>query len=97
MTKHELIEAMASAADISKAAAARALDGFIDATTSTLAAGGSLILPGFASFSTSARGERQGLNPQTQQPMTIPACNVVKFKAAKKLKDAVNQEQAETV
>lgn len=92
MNKSELIEAIASAADISKAAAARALDAMTDNIMTSLCDGNDVILVGFGTFSVSERAARQGRNPQTGAMMEIPASKVVRFKAGKALKDAVNKD-----
>lgn len=91
MNKSELIEIMASSADISKNAAERALGAFVDSITNSLSNGNDVILVGFGSFTTSHRAARIGRNPQTGQTMQIPAATVAKFKAGKKLKEAVNK------
>ncbi len=91
MNKNELIEAMAQSADISKNAAARALDAFVDAITGSLRDGKDVVLVGFGSFTTSHRAARTGRNPQTGQTMQIPAATVARFRAGKKLKEAVNK------
>lgn len=90
MNKSQLIEAIAANADISKAAAERALNSFISAVSTELKSGGSVELTGFGKFSVKQRAERQGRNPQTGESMTISASNVPGFKAGKNLKDAVN-------
>ncbi len=90
MNKSELIDAMASDAGISKAAAGKALDSMMSSIKSTLKGGGKLSLVGFGSFSVSARAARDGRNPQTGATIKIPARNVVKFKAGSELKAAVN-------
>lgn len=90
MTKAELIEKMAKDANISKAAAGLAIDSFIDNITKTLKKkDGKVTLVGFGTFQKSRRKARKGRNPQTGETMKIKAKNVVKFKAGKKLKDAV--------
>jgi DNA-binding protein HU-beta len=90
MNKSELIEAMAEAADISKAAAARALDGMVDAITEELKnPEGTVSLVGFGTFSVKDRKARTGRNPQTGQTITIAASRTPTFKAGKALKDAV--------
>lgn len=91
MNKNEIIDAMAQAADISKNAATRALDAFIDAVTASLSSGKDVVLVGFGSFTTSKRAARTGRNPQTGEMMNIPAAIVARFRAGKKLKDAVNK------
>jgi len=90
MNKKELIESIASAADISKASAEKALNGTLAAIADTLKAGDKVTLVGFGTFSVSKREARQGRNPQTGKTIKIPAKNVVKFKAGSKLSDAVN-------
>ncbi len=90
MNKAELTEAMAEAADISKAAAARALDGMLDAITEALKNGDQVSLIGFGTFSVRDRAARTGRNPQTGETINIAASKNPAFKAGKALKDAVN-------
>jgi len=90
MNKAELIEAMANGAGISKADAKRALDSFIDTTSSALKKGDRVALVGFGSFSVSKRSARTGRNPQTGKEIKIAAKNVVKFKAGAELSGNVN-------
>ncbi len=90
MNKAELIEAMADAADISKAAAARALDGMVEAIIGAMKEGDQVSLVGFGTFSVKERAARQGRNPQTGETIQIKASNIPSFKAGKALKDAVN-------
>ena len=90
MTKAELIEKMAKDAGISKVAAGQALDSFIDGVTKALKKkDGKVTLVGFGTFSKVRRKARKGRNPQTGDPIKIKARNAVKFKAGKKLSDAV--------
>ena len=90
MNKAELIDAMADAADISKAAASRALDGMVEAITAAMKEGDQVSLIGFGTFSVKQRAARQGRNPQTGETIQIQASNIPTFKAGKALKDAVN-------
>lgn len=90
MNKAQLIEKIVTGADISKAAAARALDAFTDAVTDELKQGGDVALVGFGTFSVGSRAARNGRNPQTGATIEIPAAKVAKFKVGKGLKDAVN-------
>mgnify|MGYP002628602401 CR=1 FL=1 len=90
MNKAELIEAMASSAGLSKADAKKALDGFINATSSALKTGDRISLIGFGSFSISKRSARTGRNPQTGKEIKIAAKNVVRFKAGADLSKNVN-------
>ena len=89
MNKGELIEAIANDASITKAQAQAALDAFVSNVQSSLKSGDKVTLIGFGTFSASARGERTGRNPQTGQPIRIPARRVAKFSAGKALKDAI--------
>jgi DNA-binding protein HU-beta len=90
MTKAELIEKMASDAGITKAAAGTALDSFVGSVTKALKKkDGKVTLVGFGTFSKVRRKARKGRNPQTGEAIKIKAKNVVKFKAGKKLQDAV--------
>ena len=90
MNKSELIDAITQDADLSKAAACRALDAVIDAVTGALKDGESVPLVGFGTFSVKARAARTGRNPQTGATIQIAAANIPSFKAGKALKDAVN-------
>ena len=65
MNKAELIDAIAADAGISKAQAKSALDSVTNNVGSALAKGGKVSLVGFGTFSVSARGAREGRNPQT--------------------------------
>ncbi|MGB5257396.1 MAG: HU family DNA-binding protein [Woeseiaceae bacterium] len=90
MNKGELIEAVASAAGLSRADATKAVDAVLDSITGTLSNGGSVSLVGFGTFSVKARAARAGRNPRTGETIQIKASNVPGFKAGKGLKDAVN-------
>ena len=87
MTKADLVDVMAKGADITKAAAALALDAYVDAVTKELKKGGRIGLVGFGTFSVAKRKAREGRNPQTGKAIKIPAKKVVKFKAGKELAD----------
>ena len=90
MNKSELVDAIASSADISKASAGRALDAMVDTITESLRKGDPVALVGFGTFSVKDRAARQGRNPQTGATIQIPAARVPGFKAGKGLKEAVN-------
>lgn len=85
MNKNELINAMAEKANITKAQAKDALEAFLSTTTEALKKDDKVTLIGFGTFSTSMRAEREGLNPQTKQKITIPAKKIVKFKVGSEL------------
>lgn len=88
--KSDLIDAIANSADISKAAAGRALDATVEAIMEALKNGGTVNLVGFGTFYVGERAERSGRNPRTGDAIKISAAKTPKFRAGKKLKDAVN-------
>ena len=90
MNKTELIAAMAEQAGISKKDAEKALKAFTDVVAEELKNGGKVQLVGFGTFEVSERAAREGRNPATLQPITIPASKAPKFKAGKALKDMMN-------
>lgn len=90
MNKAELIDAVADSADISKAAASRAVDGMIAAVTGALQNGDQVAMVGFGTFSVKDRAARTGRNPRTGEAIQIKASKNPVFKAGKALKDAVN-------
>jgi len=90
VNKSELIDAIAAAADLSKADAGRALDATIESITGALKKGDSVSLVGFGTFQVKDRAAREGRNPQTGATIQIAAAKVPSFKAGKALKDAVN-------
>jgi DNA-binding protein HU-beta len=90
VNKTELIDQIADAADISKAAAGRALDGAIAAVKTALKKGGQVTLVGFGTFYVGKRAARSGRNPRTGATIKIKAAKVPKFRAGKALKDAIN-------
>ena len=90
MNKAEIIDAVADAADISKAAATRAVDGMLDAVTKALKKGDTVTLVGFGTFSVRKRAARSGRNPRTGEVIKIKASKAPGFKAGKALKDALN-------
>ncbi|KZZ59855.1 DNA-binding protein HU, partial [Oleiphilus sp. HI0122] len=81
MNKSELIDAIADSADISKAAAGRAVDAFVDSITGALKSGDQVTLIGFGTFSVKDRAARTGRNPQTGQEIQIAAAKIPSFKA----------------
>lgn len=89
MTKAELVSKMAKDAKISKTSAEKALNSFTANVTGALKKGGKMTLTGFGTFSVVQRKARKGRNPQTGKDIKIPATKVAKFKAGKKLKEAV--------
>lgn len=91
LNKTELIDHIAGQADLSKAAAGRALESILDAVKKTLKKGNAVTLVGFGSFSVTKRVARTGRNPRTGDTMRIKAAKFPKFKPGKGLKDTLNK------
>ncbi len=90
MNKSELIDRIADSSDISKAAAARALDAMVGAIEDSLKDGESVSLVGFGTFLVRDRAPRTGRNPQTGATIQIAGAKVPAFKPGKALKEALN-------
>jgi DNA-binding protein HU-beta len=89
MNKSELISKMAELAGVTKAKAERLLDALIEAITEAVERGSAVRLIGFGTFEVVRRAERAGRNPRTGEPLKIEAKKVVRFRAGKKLNEAV--------
>ncbi len=90
MNKNDLIATVASSTGLSKADAAKAVDGITSSITSALQGGTEVRLVGFGTFRVSHRNATTGRNPQTGERIQIAATNVPRFRAGKALKAAVN-------
>lgn len=90
MNKNDFVSSVAAKAGLSKADAKKAVDAFCETVSEVLKAGDKLALVGFGTFSVAERGERQGINPATKQPITIAAKKSAKFKGGKELTEALN-------
>jgi DNA-binding protein HU-beta len=90
MNKAELVDAVAQAANLSKADAGRAVDAVVNSITASLKKGQQVSVVGFGTFAVKHRAARSGRNPRTGETIQIAASNVPGFKAGKALKDAVN-------
>lgn len=90
MNKTELVAQIAEAAGLSKVAAKAALEAALDAMKAALVKGDKVSLIGFGTLAVAERPAREGINPATKEKITIPARNVVKFKAGAELNAAVN-------
>jgi DNA-binding protein HU-beta len=89
MTKAELIEKIAKDVKLTKAAADRAVNSFVDGVKKALKKGEKVTLIGFGTFSVSQRKARKGRNPQTGKEIKIAARKAPVFKAGAALKKAV--------
>ena len=90
MNKSEMIDQIAKTADISKAAAGRALDATVAAIKTAMKKGGMVTLVGFGTFYVGKRAARSGRNPRTGAAIKIKAAKVPKFRPGKALRDAIN-------
>ena len=90
MNKAELVDAVANAANLSKADAGRAVDAVVNSVTAALKKGEQVSVVGFGTFGVKHRAARSGRNPRTGETIAIAASNVPGFEAGKALKDAVN-------
>ena len=90
MNKSELVNAIAAKAGLSKVDAKKALEATTEAIVDALKAGDKVALVGFGTFSVNERPERQGINPQTKETVTIAAKKVAKFKAGADIDAAIN-------
>jgi DNA-binding protein HU-beta len=89
MTKEELVTKVSDDAGITKSQASKALKSIVDGIEDALKKGDKVSLVGFGTFCVSRREAREGRNPATGKPISIPAANIPKFKPGKKLKDSV--------
>lgn len=89
MNKSQLVEAIASKSNLTKAESERALNAFIETVVSNVKNGNKVAIAGLGSFEKVRRAARNGINPSTRQVIKIAAKNAPKFKAAKAFKDTV--------
>ena len=92
MNKAELVSAIAEKSELSKKDVEKALKAFEEVVTEVLVNKGEIRLVGFGTFDVIERAEHMGRNPQTKEPMKIPASTAPRFKAGKVLKEAVNKK-----
>lgn len=86
MNKKQLATKVAKEASITIAQAERYVDVMFRSIRESVIAGESTTIKGFGSFSVGSRSARRGINPSTKQPLSIPACRVMKFKPSKSVK-----------
>ncbi len=90
MNKNDLVAAVASNSGLSRADAAKAVDGVFNSVTGALRRGDNVMIVGFGTFSVIDRKASVGRNPRTGERIQIPAARRPKFKAGKNLKQSVN-------
>jgi DNA-binding protein HU-beta len=89
MNKGELVDAVAAKANITKKQADEIISAFLSVVTEAVANGEKVTLVGFGSFERRERASREGRNPKTNEPMTIPATRIPAFSAGKQFKEKV--------
>ena len=89
MSKKEFVEAYAKATGETKKRAEELVNEFLGTVEEALVNGESVQFVGWGTFEVRKRAARTGRNPQSEEIITIPAKNVVKFKVGKKLADKV--------
>ena len=92
MTKAELVEEVATAADLTKKDAEQLVEVVFESIIKTLNDGEKIELRGFGSFRVRERGARRGRNPKTGDPVEIPAKRAAYFKPGKELKELINKD-----
>lgn len=90
VTKADLVSSMASAADIKKVQAEKALAALTETVRGALSKGKKVTLVGFGTFVVTTRAARMGKNPQTKKAMKIPASKAIRFRAGRAFKDSIN-------
>ena len=90
MSKTDIVEFVANATGLTKADSGRAVDAVCNAMIEGLKKDKKVSIVGFMTLTNKSRAAREGINPSTKEKITIPAKNVVTFKAGSKLKDAIN-------
>ena len=90
MSKGQLVEFVAAKAGLTKADAGRAVEYTLEGIQTGLKKEGKVALVGFGTFAAKKRAARNGINPLTKKPLSIPAKTVATFKAGSKLKEALN-------
>ena len=89
MNKADLIKDIAERGEFTKADADAALKAVQGAIAAALTRGDKITLPGFGTFKVVETAARTGRNPQTGEPVEIPAKRKIKFNPTQALKDLV--------
>ncbi|MEM5786027.1 MAG: HU family DNA-binding protein [Syntrophobacteraceae bacterium] len=89
MTKSDLVAKIVERQGIGRSVAEKALNGFITTVSEALAVNDKITLVGFGTFEVASRAQREGRNPRTGQPITIPSSKAVRFKAGNRLKETI--------
>jgi DNA-binding protein HU-beta len=89
LNKAELVDAIASEANLSKTDAENALNAFINTIQNAVSAGDKVTLPGFGTYAPTLRKARMGMDPRTREPVQIPERKSAKFSVGSKFKAQV--------
>lgn len=89
MKKDELLKVLAEKAGVKKVEAEKVLDAFVATLLKEVKKGEKFAVAGLGTFSVAKRAAREGVNPKTGAKIKIKASKSLKFKAAKKLKEAI--------
>ena len=93
MNKYDLVKRLRKECSLTEVEAEKLIKAAIDTFTEALAEGERVFLPGFGTFAPVVRAARKGRNPKTGEELSLPACNAIKFTAAKRLKGALNAKK----
>ncbi len=93
MNKQELVEKVASKAEITKAEDAKVVNASLEGIREGLVADGKVVLVGFGTFEIRTRTAREGRNPRTGDKIKIAASKVRAFRRGKAMKEAVNTKK----
>ena len=94
MQKTDFIARVAEETGVSKKTTRQVIETALDVIARSLASEEKVVLSGFGTFEMRQRRERRGVNPQTRQPMTIPASKTPGFSASNNLKELVRENRA---
>jgi DNA-binding protein HU-beta len=89
MTKSQLVQKLAEGAELSKKQADTVLQSLVELTVSSVRKGDPVKIPGLGTFRKVQTKARMGRNPQTGEPIKIPARKKVRFSVAKVFKESV--------
>jgi DNA-binding protein HU-beta len=89
MTKSELVRVLAEDFELPRRQVNDLVEGLLDKITEVLKSGDKVALTPFGQFRIRDRAARIARNPQTGEPVNVPAKRVLKFTAGRTLKEAV--------
>lgn len=90
VSKSEIVSGVAKSTGLTKSQADSAINGFINEIIDVLKEGGSVSIAGFGTFRVVDRGPRNGRNPFTGEPLSIPAKRIPKFVPGKNFRNLLN-------